>query len=108
MYLALRLEKRDAQGDSLSRHEQYCVLQYLTAQIQIFNIEFSKNEDNLIPINNVFSPPPPICISSKNKRIGQTNKNESFADDSENPATLTLAHLAGFEVQMHEIFIVCF
>ncbi len=89
-------------------HATNSIVYNITAQIQIFNIEFSKNEDNLMPINYVIPPPHRHTVSSKNKRFGQIDKNESLADDSENLATLTLAHLAGFEVQMHEIFIVCF
>jgi hypothetical protein len=79
------LEKGHAQGDSPSP-----LLYNLAAQIQIFRIEIDDNIEAIVPpnINPVHKLAPARFY--KGEGLGQTTKNESFADDSSNLILLKL------------------
>ncbi len=82
------LEKGHAQGDSPSP-----LLYNLAAQIQIFKIELDDNIEAIVPPNvNPVHELAPLGFY-KGEGLGQTTKNESFADDSSNLILLKLDSL---------------
>jgi hypothetical protein len=92
-----KLGKGHAQGDSPSP-----LLYNLAAQIQIFRIELDTSIIPAVPENLN-----PIQASSPNtyykgEGLGQTTKNESFADDSSNLIALTLYSLTALKRVLQE------
>ncbi len=83
------LGKGHAQGDSPSP-----LLYNLAAQIQIFKIEFNNNIQSIV--NNDTSEYQAVvpCGVYKEEGFGQSEKNESFADDSSNLTVLTYESMA--------------
>jgi hypothetical protein len=89
---AFNLEKGHAQGDSPSP-----LLYNLAAQIQIFRIELDDNIEAIVPQNaNPVHELAPARFY-KGEGLGQTTKNESFADDSSNLILLKLECLVNMK-----------
>jgi hypothetical protein len=91
------LGKGHAQGDSPSP-----ILYNLAAQIQIFRIEFDDRVEAIVPLNRdpIIELAPTLYY--KEEGLGQTTKNESFADDSSNLVLLKLECLLALKNILHE------
>jgi hypothetical protein len=83
------LGKGHAQGDSPSP-----LLYNLAAQIQIFKIEFNNNIQRIVSDNMTEYQAMVPCGIYKGEGFGQSEKNESFADDSSNLTVLTYESMA--------------
>ncbi len=91
------LEKGHAQGDSPSP-----LLYNLAAQIQIFRIELDPALVPAIPSNpNPIEALAPVT-NYKGEGLGQSTKNESFADDSSNLIALSVDSLSALKLVLQE------
>jgi hypothetical protein len=98
---SFELGKGHAQGDSPSP-----ILYNLAARIQIFRIEFDPNIKQLVPVEEAPREDLAPAVRYKGEGLGQTSKNESFADDSSNLIAFSLGSLQALKSVLDEFRII--